>query len=75
MLIEPNCFKRKCKNFIGVHGDRDKQNEYREETERVYCKAFSDRIPNEIAYGKNKHLKPLKNQKNKIVYERREENT
>jgi len=33
------------------------------------CVAFSDKIPIEIISGKNKHLKPLKNQKNDIVFE------
>ena len=63
MLGEPACFTRKCKHFIGVKNDGD------ETTERNYCKAFSDRIPNEIAYGNNKHIKPLPNQKNDIVFE------
>jgi hypothetical protein len=39
-------------------------------TEVNYCDAFPDGIPDEIAYGRNKHLKPLKNQKNNIVYEK-----
>jgi len=34
------------------------------------CKAFN-KIPNEILLGKNKHTKPLKEQKNKIVFERK----
>lgn len=65
-LGEPNCFIRRCKHFIGVKNDGD------ETTERNYCEAFPDRIPNEIAHGSNKHLKPLKGQKNDIVYEREE---
>ena len=37
----------------------------------VCCKAFPfpEGIPREIAYGDNLHQKPLKNQKNDIVYE------
>lgn len=35
-----------------------------------YCKAFPDGIPEAIAYGDNKHLKPLKGQKNDIVFEK-----
>lgn len=33
------------------------------------CKAFLKGIPDKIWLGKNKHLKPVKNQKNKIVFE------
>lgn len=43
----------KCKNW----------NEYCE------CPAFPDGIPNEILSGENDHSKPLKEQKNNIVYE------
>lgn len=32
------------------------------------CDAFND-IPNEITSGKNNHSKPLKGQKNNIVFE------
>ena len=64
MLVEPNCFKRKCKHFLGVRSLGT------EETERNFCKAFSRIIPREIAYGNNKHLKPLKDQKNNIVFEK-----
>lgn len=35
------------------------------------CFAFLDTIPDEILLGDNKHLKPLKNQKNDIVFERK----
>ena len=65
MLAEPQCYKRDCKHFIGV-----KKSDGTEMSERVVCKAFPEGIPFEIAYGDNKHLKPLKNQKNKIVYEK-----
>lgn len=34
------------------------------------CKAFPDGIPEEITSGKNKHRKPLKGQKNDIVFKR-----
>ena len=65
MLQEPNCFKRNCKHYTGVI-----QPDGTEMTETNACKAFPDGIPIEIAYGDNKHLKPLKNQKNDIVYEK-----
>lgn len=63
MLAEPECYKRKCKHFLGVGGDEEEENEF------VYCEAFPDGIPDEIAYGKNKHLTPLPGQLNEIVFE------
>ena len=63
MIATPKCWDRKCKHFIGVKQDNEE-----ETTERVVCKAFPDGIPDEIAYGKNKHSKPIRGQKNKIVY-------
>ena len=67
MLIEPTCFTRKCKNYSGVKNDGN------ELTERNFCKAFPDGIPDEIAYGDNKHLKLLPDQKNNIVFEKAED--
>ena len=63
MIIEPTCFIRNCVHFLGVKNNGD------ERTERVICKAFPDGIPYEISYGDNKHLKPLSNQKNDIIFE------
>ncbi len=64
---EHNCIKRKCVNYVGefenVTGTWSKH----------FCKAFLSGIPDEIAYGNNLHLKPLKNQGNKIVYRKRGE--
>jgi len=34
------------------------------------CNAFPNGIPNEITIGNNKHSKPLKGQKNDIVFEK-----
>lgn len=65
MLLEPTCFTRKCKHYIGVI-----QPDGTEMTETNSCKAFPEGIPSEIAYGNNKHLKPLKDQGNNIVYEK-----
>jgi len=53
MIAQPNCSKRSCIHFIGAKNDGD------ELTERVCCGAFPDRIPDEIAYGGNLHLKPF----------------
>ena len=64
MILPPNCFKRKCKHLIGV-----KQIRGIEATERNICEAFKNRIPDEIAYGDNPHLKPLPDQGNDIIYE------
>jgi hypothetical protein len=44
----------KCKHFRRFEGG---------------CDAFPDGIPDEITSGENKHLKPLPNQDNKIVFE------
>jgi hypothetical protein len=52
MIAEPNCYRRRCKHFIGVKNDGD------ETTERVVCAAFPDGIPDEIAYGENDHTAP-----------------
>jgi len=65
MLLEPECHKRKCKHYIGIKWLEPDN----EGSEVNYCEAFPDGIPPEIAYGDNKHLKPLKGQKNDIVYE------
>ena len=55
MIVEPQCHKRGCKHFIGS------KSEGVEENERVICKAFPDKIPDEIAYGSNPHFKPFPN--------------
>ncbi len=65
MLEEPNCFQRKCKHYIGII-----QPNGTEAIEINNCKAFLKGIPDEIAYGDNSHLKPLSDQKNKIVFEK-----
>jgi hypothetical protein len=65
MITAPECYKRKCRHFKGVKQDGDD-----ETTERVYCSAFPDGIPESIAYGDNKHAKPFPKQVNDIVYEK-----
>ena len=65
MLSRSRCAIRKCKYLIGV---LQKYND--ESDERWYCKAFPDGIPDEIVYGDNKHLKPLPEQKNDVVFEK-----
>lgn len=48
--IEPKCFTRRCKHYIGFKGS--------EEEMKLICKAFPDGVPIEIGYGNNLHLKP-----------------
>jgi len=64
MINTPECYKRKCKHYQGIKNDGD------ELTERPYCKAFPDQIPDGIAYGSDKHLKPASGQENNIVFEK-----
>lgn len=65
MLKEPNCFKRKCKHYLGVS-----QPDGTEMTETNVCAAFPNGIPPEIAYGSDKHTKPHSKQANDIVFEK-----
>jgi hypothetical protein len=53
--IDLVCFK--CKHFRRFKEDGG-------------CEAFPNGIPDEITSGKNKHNKPLKWQKNNIVFEK-----
>lgn len=66
MITQPNCSKRRCKHLLGVAEEAED-----EETERPCCAAFPDGIPNEIAYGDNKHLTPYPGD-NGIQYEKEE---
>lgn len=65
MLAEPTCWTRKCKHYIGII-----QPDGTELTETNSCKAFPKGIPAEIAYGNNRHRKPLPDQDNNIVFEK-----
>jgi len=69
MITPPNCYKRNCKHFLGVHNDSDP---FDESAEVVNCLAFPEGIPDEIAYGVDKHLKKVKGQVGKFVFEERE---
>ena len=64
MIEEPNCLKRKCIHYIGIINDGD------ETTERPACNAFRNGIPEEIAYGDNKHTSKHPDQNNDIVFEK-----
>ena len=59
MLATTNCWKRECKHFIGVV-----QPDGTEMTEVNTCEAFLNGIPDEIAYGNEKHLSPWPNNEN-----------
>ncbi len=63
MLRTPECWKRNCKHFLGIRSSKE------EASEVNVCAAFPRGIPDEIAYGDNLHSEPLRNQKNKIVFE------
>ena len=63
MLIEPECNIRNCVHYQGVKRSDPEE----EATEFNHCDAFPDGIPNEIAYGDNKHLKPLPGQNNETL--------
>jgi hypothetical protein len=65
MIKEPRCSIRQCIHYKGVHRlGRE------EVSEANFCNAFAGMIPNEIAYGDNLHLSPIKGQKNKVVFEK-----
>lgn len=53
MLAIPQCFKRNCKHYIGVEGEREDMSDH-----KVVCKAFPKGIPRVIAYGTNLHKRP-----------------
>jgi hypothetical protein len=67
MLDQPNCSKRRCVHFIGpvAFGEEEVEDEFT----RMVCEAFPEGIPDDIAYGKNKHIKSYKGD-NGIRYER-----
>lgn len=54
MLIEPQCYTRRCVHFQGAAGDT-------EEEQYVLCAAFPHGIPDDIAYGNNLHTTPYPN--------------
>lgn len=62
----PRCWKRKCIHLQGI-----RQNDMEEETERPYCTAFPNGIPDEIAYGDNLHLQRFPGQFGNDVYVKR----
>jgi hypothetical protein len=67
MLDEPRCWTRICKHFQGV---KYLDESIGEASEVVFCPAFPNGIPREIAYGDNPHDTVVKGQVGTIVYER-----
>lgn len=67
MILEPNCRVRKCRYFEGLI-----QPDGTELFEVVVCAAFPNGIPSDIAFGRNKHTKPIFGQSNKIVFDKKE---
>lgn len=65
MIAEPECSKRKCLYFLGVF-----QKDGDEVTEVVYCTAFPEGIPDEIAYGDDKHKTVRKDQVGNYIYKK-----
>jgi len=57
-LITSNCWIRKCVNYIGIKSDDEDDPNACEVNERHVCKAFPDKIPNEISQGNNTHVEP-----------------
>lgn len=64
MLAEPQCSIRRCKHLLGVA-----QPNGEETSEVCVCVAYPDGIPDDIAYGDDKHLTARPDQSNTIVYE------
>ncbi len=67
-IAEPNCSKRGCAHLLGVL-----QPNGGEGYEVPYCLAFPDGIPDNIAYGRHRHLKPVDGQEDDYVFEKFEE--
>ncbi|MHC4268458.1 MAG: hypothetical protein ACYSTS_08330 [Planctomycetota bacterium] len=64
---EANCHKRNCIHYVGMQDFREDGDELGAKSRHV-CFAFPVGIPDIITYGDDKHLEPLKNQGNYIVY-------
>ena len=64
MIQEPNCHKRGCKHYLGVAQPNDE-----EKGEKPVCSAYPDGIPEDIAYGSDKHLEVRKDQTGNYVFE------
>ncbi len=64
-IEEAKCFNRECLHLLGI-----KLMEGKGLVPQYFCEAFSNGIPEEIAYGNNLHKVPFEGQKNKIVFKK-----
>lgn len=65
-MIEPKCHQRQCRHFEGAKSVSSTSTD----TVKVVCPAFPDGIPDDIAYGSNKHLKPYPGQRGFFIFEK-----
>ncbi|MHC4182943.1 MAG: hypothetical protein ACYSWS_10445 [Planctomycetota bacterium] len=70
-IIEAGCSTRECVHYLGIKVFREVEEDPSPSSVTHYCTAFPKEIPVGISHGNNLHLKPLKNQKNDIVFELR----
>jgi len=63
MLEEPNCYIRKCKYWYGFVKTKDSRI-------ITVCLVFPKGIPDDIAYGEDKHEKVIDGQVGNFVYEK-----
>jgi hypothetical protein len=69
MILTPECYHRGCKWYKGID-----QPDGTEKTEVNVCEAFPEGIPEDIAYGANKHLKVIEGQTGDFTFEEVEDN-
>lgn len=62
----PRCHTRKCIHLQGI-----RQDDMDERTERPYCSAFPNGIPDEISYGENLHTSHFSGQVRGFLYTKR----
>jgi|TARA_Y100000034_G_C6879363_1_gene402663 hypothetical protein len=65
MLLEPECYTRRCVHYRGITWTGRE-----EKSEINFCNVFPEGIPSEIAYGNDLHLTPKRGQGNTIVFEK-----
>ena len=68
MIATCNCYKRRCKWYVGII-----QPDGTEMSERNMCGAFPDGIPSGIAYGDDDHAHMIKGQAKPYLYEKSED--
>lgn len=65
-MLESSCTVRGCKHYLGTDSPEDRN------SMKIWyiCEAYTEGIPDDIAMGKDKHLKVRPDQNNSIVYEK-----